>query len=148
MVEIETGSIDFQYGGRLAKFNGMSSQNHLPHYRVLPPGEFNVIIPELCVTLHGAATEQILWHVILEPHIILQVAATWWIHCHDSRATLQGAVTWRIQCHDHATLQGVRIPSAILKIVLCRILVFFKMKFALWWAAAFLSSPIDLFEKL
>ena len=43
MVEIETGSIDFQYGGRLAKFNGMSSQNHVPHYRVLPPGEFNVM---------------------------------------------------------------------------------------------------------
>jgi len=118
--------VELQYGGCLGEFNGMSSQNHLPHYRVLPPGEFNVIIPELCVTLHGAATEQIQWHVILEPHIILQVAATWWIHCHDSRATLQGAVTWRIQCHDHATLQGVRIPSAILKIVLCRILVFFK----------------------
>jgi len=117
--------VELQYGGCLGEFNGMSSQNHLPHYRVLPPGEFNVIIPELCVTLHGAATEQIQWHVILEPHIILQVAATWWIHCHDSRATLQSAVTWRIQCHDHATLQGVRIPSAILKIVLCRILVFF-----------------------
>ena len=34
-----------------------------------------------------------------------------------SHATLQGAVTWRNQCHDRATLQGVRIPSAILKIV-------------------------------
>ena len=66
------------------------------------------------------------WHVIPEPPATLQGAATWWIHCHDSRAILQGAVTWRIQCHDHATLQGVRIPSAILKIVLCRILVFFK----------------------
>jgi len=32
-------------------------------------------------------------------------------------ATLQGAVTWRNQCHDRATLQGVIIPSAILKIV-------------------------------
>jgi len=27
------------------------------------------------------------WHVILEPLITLQGAATWWIHCHDSRAT-------------------------------------------------------------
>jgi len=35
----------------------------------------------------------------------------------EPHATLQGAVTWRNQCHDRATLQGVRIPSAILKIV-------------------------------
>ena len=33
-------------------------------------------------------------------------------------ATLQGAVTWRNQCRDRATLQGVRITSGILKIVL------------------------------
>jgi len=25
----------------------MSSQSHLPHWRVLPPGEFNVMIPEI-----------------------------------------------------------------------------------------------------
>jgi len=31
-------------------------------------------------------------------------------------ATLQDAVTWQKQCHDRAKLQGVRIPSAILKI--------------------------------
>jgi len=35
----------------------------------------------------------------------------------EPHATLQGAVTWRSQCHDRTTLQGVRIPSAILKIV-------------------------------
>ena len=40
-------------------------------------------------------------------------------------ATLQGAVTWRNQCHDRATLQGVRISSAILKIVFRHILFFF-----------------------
>jgi len=39
----------------------------------------------------------------------------------EPHATLQGAVTWRNQCHDCATLQGVRIPSAVLKIVFCRI---------------------------
>jgi len=33
--------VEFQYGGRLGEFNGMSSQNHLPHCRMLPPGEFN-----------------------------------------------------------------------------------------------------------
>jgi len=31
----------------------------------------------------------------------------------EPHATLQGAVSWRNQCHDRATLQGVRIPSAI-----------------------------------
>ena len=49
--------VEFQYGGRLGAFNGMSSQSHLPHCRVLPPGEFNAMIPELPrVTLQGAAT--------------------------------------------------------------------------------------------
>jgi len=48
--------VEFQYGERLGEFHGMSSQSHLPHCRVLPPGEFNVMIPELCVTLQGAAT--------------------------------------------------------------------------------------------
>ena len=53
--------VEFQYGGRLGEFSGMSSQSHLPHTagcchlansmswfqsyvshcRVLPPGEFN-----------------------------------------------------------------------------------------------------------
>ena len=59
-------------------------------------------------------------------------AATWWIHCHDSRAT--------------STLQGVRIPSAILKIVFRHILFFcFLIQFRLWRAATFVSSPIHLF---
>ena len=69
--------VEFQYGGRLGEFNGMSSQSHLPHYRVLPPGEFNVMIPELRDILQGAATGRILWHVIPETRIILHGAATW-----------------------------------------------------------------------
>jgi len=79
--------VEFQYGRRLGEFNGMSSQSHLPHCRVLPPGEFNVMILELRVTLKGAATGRIQWHVIPDPRITLQGAATWLIHCHDSRAT-------------------------------------------------------------
>ena len=47
---------EFQYGGRLGEFHGMSSHSHLPHCRVLPPGEFSVIIPEPRITLQGAAT--------------------------------------------------------------------------------------------
>jgi len=77
--------VEFQYGGRLGAFNGMSSQNHVSHWRVLPFGEFTVMIPE--------------------PH-----------------ATLLGAVSWQNRCHYRATLQGVRIPSAILKIVFRHIL--------------------------
>jgi len=51
--------VEFQYGGRLGEFNGMSSQSHLPHCRVLPPGEFTVMIPDLHATLQGAATWRI-----------------------------------------------------------------------------------------
>ena len=115
---------EFQYGGRLGELNGMSSQSHLPHCRVLPPGEFNVVIPELSVILEGADTGRIQWHVIPKPRITLQGAATWWIHCHDSRATCQ-ITGCSHQCYDHATLQGVRNASAILKIVFRQILLFF-----------------------
>ena len=69
--------VEFQYGGRLGEFNGMSSESHLPHRRVLPPGEFNVMIPELRVTLQGAAPGRIQWHVIPEPLFTLQGAVTW-----------------------------------------------------------------------
>jgi len=64
-------NVEFQYGGRLGEFIGMSSQSHVSHCRVLPLGEFPVTIPE-----------------------------------------------------PHATLQGVRIPSGILKIVFRHILFF------------------------
>jgi len=65
--------LEFQYGWRFGKLNGMSSQSHVSHCRVLPIGEFTVTIPE-----------------------------------------------------PHATLQGVRIPSAVMKIVFfCHILFYF-----------------------
>jgi len=65
--------VEFQHGGRLGELNGMSSQSHVSHCRVLPLAEFTVAIQE-----------------------------------------------------PHATLQGVRIPSGILKIVFRHIL-FFKV---------------------
>jgi len=43
---------------------------------VLPPGEFNVVIPELSVTLQGAATGRIQWHVIPQPDFMLQGSLT------------------------------------------------------------------------
>ena len=64
-------AVEFQYGGRLGKFHGMSSQSYLPLCTVLPPGEFTVMIPEL--------------------HATLEVAVTWRNQCHD-RATLQGII--------------------------------------------------------
>jgi len=66
------------------------------------------------------------WHVIPEPPATLQGAATRRIHCHDSRATchIAGSSHWRNQCHDRAKLQGVIIPSAILKIVFRHILLY------------------------
>jgi len=70
MVEIEN-IVEFQYGGRLGKFNGMSSHSHLPHYRVLPLGEFTVMVPE--------------------SHVVLQGAVTWRNQCHDH------ATSWRVR---------------------------------------------------
>ena len=89
--------VEFQYGGRLGEINGMSSQSHVSHCRVLPRGEFTVTIPE-----------------------------------------------------PHATLPGVRIPSAILKIVFAifYFFVLFLMQFRLWRAGAFVSSPIHLFDMI
>jgi len=42
---------EFQYGKRLASLHGMSSQSHVSHCRVLPLGEFTVIIPDPHATL-------------------------------------------------------------------------------------------------
>ena len=44
----------------------------------------------LCLSLLASRDRpfgRIPWHVIPEPRITLQGAATWWIHCHGSRAT-------------------------------------------------------------
>ena len=125
----------------------MSPQSHLPHYRVLPPGKSNVIITELRVTLQGAATGRIQWHVIPELRD-MSLCRVGLLPLVEFNATLQGAATWRNQCHDRATLQGVKIPSAILKIVFA-IFYFFVcfMQFRLWRAAAFVSSPIYFLNK-
>jgi len=94
--------VEFQYGGRLGEFHGMSSQSHLPHCGVLPPANSTACHPR--ATYHTAGCCHLTFGeftvMIPEPH-----------------ATLQGAVTWRNQCHDRATLQGVIILSTILKIL-------------------------------
>jgi len=140
---------EIQYGGRLGEFNGMSSQSstchtagccHLAnsmswfqsyvlHCMVLPPGEFNDMSSQSHVSHCRVLPLGEFTATISEPH-----------------ATLQSAVTWRNQCHDRATLQGVRIPSAVLKsfYAIFYFFVLFLMQFRLWRAAAFVSSPIHL----
>jgi len=94
---------------------------------VLRPGEFNVMIPELRVTLEGAATGRI--HGMSSQshvsHCRVLPLGQFTVRIPEPRGALQGAVTWRNQCHDRATLQGVRIPSAILKMVFRHILFYF-----------------------
>jgi len=54
--DVWKSDVEFQYGGRLGEFNGMSSQSHVSHCSVLPLGEFTVTIPEPHATLQGAVT--------------------------------------------------------------------------------------------
>jgi len=68
----------------------------------------------------------------IQGHVIPELRITWWIQCHDSRAT--------------AHIAGVRIPSGILKIVFRHILFFLFIM--LWRAAAFVSSPTHLLIQL
>ena len=64
----------------------------------------------------------------------------------EPHATLQDAVTWRNLCRERATLQGVKISSAILKIVFRHIILIVLMQFRLWRAAAFVSSQMHFFS--
>ena len=106
----------------------------MPHCRVLPPGEFNVMIPELCVTLQGALPLGEFNGMSSQSHVshcrVLPLGE-FTVMIPQPHARLQGAVTWRNQCHDRATLQGVRIPSATLKIVF-RHISYFLVFSAVW----------------
>jgi len=110
----------------------MSSQSHMPHCRVLPAGEFNVMIPELRVTLQGVATGEF-------NGMSSQSHSS---HC---RMLPLGEFTvtiaephYRVQSPDKINvmivprcMQGVIIPSAILKIVFRHILLFLLIN-AVW----------------
>jgi len=93
--------VEFQYGGRLGKFNGMSSQSHLLHCRVLPPDEFNVMIPELRVTLQGAATGRIQRHVTQShvSHYRVLPLSEFTVMIPEPHATLQGEINVMIVPH-------------------------------------------------
>jgi len=90
---------------------------------------------------------RIQWHVIPEPRITLQGAATWWIHCHDSRATfhiagcshLAKSTSW--SCHIRGCKNSIRhIENRFSPYFI----FLFLMQFRLWRAVAFASSPIHL----
>jgi len=102
--------VEFQYGGRLGEFNGMSSQSHLPHCRVLPLGEF------IDISFHRHVSRC---------RVGLLPLGEFTVMIPKPHATLHGAVTWRNQCHYRATLQGVRTSFAIFKIVFRHILFIF-----------------------
>ena len=93
-------------------------QSHMPHCKVLPSGEFNDVVPELRVTLQGRPT------------------ATWWIHCHASRATR----------HIVGCKNSIRhIENCFSPYFVILFIFVFLMQFGLWRAAAFVSSPVHLF---
>jgi len=129
MIEIETRCRIPIWG----TFGRIQWQSHLPHCRVLPPGEFNGMSSQIHVSHCRVLPldEFAIPVMIQEPH-----------------DTLQGAVTWRNQCHDRATLQGVRIPSGILKIVFRHIFfILFFLKYSLGfdeWRISYCLSLIHL----
>jgi len=91
----------------------------MPHCRVLPLGEFTVMIPELhCwVLLPGEFDDMSSQRHISRCRVGLLPLGEFTVPIPESHATLQGVVTWQNHCHDRAILQGVRILSATLKIV-------------------------------
>jgi len=90
---------------------------------------------------------RIQWHVIPEPRITLQGAATWWIHCHDSRATcriagcshLAKSMSW--SCHIAGCKNSIRHIENRFSPYFTFL---FLMQFRLRRAAGFVSSPIHL----
>ena len=134
--------VEFQYGGHLGEFHRTSSQSHLPHCRVLPLGEFTVMIPE--------------------PHATLQGAVTWRNQCHDC-ATLHGVIIpsaiFKIVFRHILFFLGFLMQFVPLWALLscsrctlynyCHCYCKFEQNkdwlIGLWRAAAFVSSPIHLF---
>jgi len=118
---------------------------------------------------------QIQWHVIPEPCVTLQSAATWRIQCDNPRATCYIRPTWC--CHRRNSMKWSQcyvphcrvLPPAKFNVMSsqshvphCRVkefhppywktvlrhILFFLMQFGLWRGAAFVSSSIHLFTLL
>jgi len=87
---------------------------------------------------------RIQWHVIPEPRISLQSAATWWIHCHDSRATchIAGCSHLRKSMSWSCKIAGCKNSIRYIENSFSPYFIFclFLMQFRLWRAVAFVSS--------
>ena len=64
--------VEFQYGGRLGEFHGMSSQSHVSHCI----GEFTVMIPEPHATLQGVIIPSAILEVVFR-QFFLSFNAVW-----------------------------------------------------------------------
>ena len=120
----------------LGECNGMLSQSHLPHCRVLPYlanslSWFQSYMPHCRVLLHGEFNDMSSQSHMSRCRVGLLPLSEFSVMIPEPHATLQGAVTWQNQCYDRAILQDVRIPCAILKIVFRHIL-FFCFLNAVW----------------
>ena len=69
--------VKFQYGGRLGEFNDMSFESLVSHCRVLPPGEFNVMIPEPHVTLQGERIPSAIPKIVIRRIFFCFLNAIW-----------------------------------------------------------------------
>ena len=128
-----------------------SSQSHLPHCRVLPPGEFNVMIPELYVTLQGAATRRVQRPVIPELRIThiagcchLVNSLSWFQSHMPHFRDLAKSTSW--SCHIAGCNNSIRhIENRFSPYFFFG---FLNMHFGLWRVSAFVSSPIHLFTSV
>ena len=118
------------------------SQSYVSHCRVLPLGEFTVMIPEPHATLQGAATGRIQWHVI-PSHVshcrVLPLGGfTLMIpepHCRVQ--SLAKSMSW--SCHIAGCKNSIRHIENCFSTYF--ILFCFLMQLGLWRAAAFVSFP-------
>jgi len=123
--------VEFQYGGRLGEFSGMSSQSHLSHCRVLPPGEFNGICHPRWSTYYIAGC----------CHLVNSLSRFQSHICHIAGCShLAKSMSW--SCHIAGCKNSIRhIENRFSPYF---ILFLFLMRFRLWRAAAFVSSPMHL----
>ena len=87
--------VEFQYGERLGEFHGMSSRSHVSHCRVLPLGEFTVMIPKprLC---HIAGCNNSIRHIEnrFSPYFIYFFNAVWALTRGSFRIVSDTLVNW------------------------------------------------------
>jgi len=73
---ISEPDVESQYGGRLGEFHGMSPQSHVSQCRVLPVGEFTVMIPAPHATLQDVIIPPAMLKIVFR-HILFIFNAFW-----------------------------------------------------------------------